>query len=57
MLAGDLSERFATREVLEETHEDLRESSEAIVGEIGELRSDMREDLGERLMRIESYIT
>lgn len=49
-----LIELKTTREELKETREDIRESSEAIVGEIRELRSDMKENLGERLMRIES---
>ena len=39
------------------TREDIRESSEAIVGEIKDLRSDMKETLDERLMRIESDVS
>jgi acylphosphatase len=46
-----------TREELKETHQDIRESSEAIVGEIKDLRSDMKETLDERLMRIESDVS
>jgi acylphosphatase len=47
----------ATREELKETHQDIRESSEAILGEIKDLRSDMKETLDERLMRIESDVS
>jgi hypothetical protein len=42
---------------LKETHQDIRESSDAIVGEIKDLRSDMKETLDERLMRIESDVS
>jgi acylphosphatase len=52
-----LLEIRTTREELKETHQDIRESSEAIVGEIKDLRSDMKETLDERLMRIESDVS
>lgn len=51
------SEIKATREELKETREDIRESSETIAGEIRELRSDMKETIDERLMRIESDVS
>ena len=51
------SEIKATREELKETREDIRESSGTIVCEIRELRSDMKETLDERLMRIESDVS
>jgi|WetSurMetagenome_2_1015567.scaffolds.fasta_scaffold00493_12 acylphosphatase len=51
------SEIKATREELKETCEDIRESSETIAGEIRELRSDMKETIDERLMRIESDVS
>ena len=51
------SEIKATREELKETHQDIRESSEAILGEIKDLRSDMKETLDERLIRIESDVS
>ena len=52
-----LLEIRTTRDELKETHQDIRESSEAIVGEIKDLRSDMKETLDERLMRIESDVS
>jgi acylphosphatase/gas vesicle protein len=51
------SEIKATREELKEAREDIRESSETIAGEIRELRSDMKETIDERLMRIESDVS
>ncbi len=58
LLDGDADTAFlATREELKETREDIKESSEAIVNEVRELRSDVKENLVERLMRIESDVS
>ena len=52
-----LDEIKATRKELTETHEDVNESRDAIVGEIRELRVDLKENLEGRLIRMESDIS
>ena len=54
----------ATHEELKETHEEIRGSREdnrssrdAIVGEIGELRVDLKDSIEDRLTRIESDVS